>query len=366
MRILFAGEPLKGHLYPIIAIYEELRKITAKSLEKTEFMLISTKSDFLDEIFEETKVPYKVIMAPSSTKSDILEFLKFPIGFLQTIAHLFNYMPDAIFIKGGYVSIPVAITGWIFRIPIIIHESDAVPRPVDKFTSKFVKRIVISFKQTEKIYKSPRKVVFTGNPVMDFIAKGDKEEAMKSFILNQDRKVILILAGTAGAELINNLVIDILPQLLLKYQVIHQCGIVNYSKVRSAVEKMNISNLNDYHLFPFFKKRAADAYAACDLVISRAGANTVSEIMIVGKPSILIPLSSAVSDEQTKNAFYYSEAGAAILVGEKNLKPHLLLDIIDGVLKSDLKILEMRRAARQLAHPEAARKIAEEILKLAK
>ncbi|MFZ2970189.1 MAG: UDP-N-acetylglucosamine--N-acetylmuramyl-(pentapeptide) pyrophosphoryl-undecaprenol N-acetylglucosamine transferase [Minisyncoccia bacterium] len=366
MRVLFSGEPTKGHLYPIIAVLEELKKIAVKNEDSADFMLISAKNDFLNEAFEETKIPYKVIMGPKSHKFNIIELLQFPIGFIQAAIYMFGFMPDVIFIKGGYVSVPVAIIGWLFMIPIVIHESDAAPQPVDKFISRFARRIAISFDHTKEMYKSPKKIVFTGNPVLDYIPKGNKEEAMKNFILNSDKPIILIMAGTAGAKLINDLVLEIITKLLEKYQVIHQCGIDNYDKIRSIIEKMNIHNLNDYHLFPFFKRRAADAYAACDLVISRAGANTVSEIMSVGKPSILIPLSSAASDEQTKNAFYYSESGAAILVGEKNLKPNLLLNIIDEVFKSSLKTLEMQRAARKLAHPEAATKIAEVIVNIAK
>jgi len=174
------------------------------------------------------------------------------------------------------------------------------------------------------------------------------------------------MGGSEGAEEINRLIIEVLPELLKDYQIIHQCGVGNYDEVRSIVEKMNIFNLSDYHLFPFFKKRIADAYAACDLITSRAGANTVSEIMAVGKPSVLIPLASAVSDKQKMNAFHYSEAGAAVLLGEKNLKPHLLLNVINDIFKNHLKVIEMQRAAKQLANPLAARKIAEEIIKTAK
>jgi len=366
MRILFVGEPTKGHLYPIIAIIEKLKEIAQKNSESAEFMLISVKSDVLDDIFQETKVSHKTIMAPISTKPDPFGSFKMPVGFLQALWYLFNYMPDAIFIKGGQVSVPVAIAGWIFRIPILIHESDYDPQPVDKFLSKFAKRIAISFEKTGEVYKAPKKIVFTGNPVLNMITKGDRGLARKEFVLSDGKPVILILAGTLGAKLINDLVIEVLPQLLQKYQVIHQCGIDNYDKIRELVEKMNIHNLNDYHLFPFFRNRAANAYAASDLVISRAGANTVSEIMNVGKPCILIPLSTAVSDEQTKNAFFYSETGAAVLVSEKNLKPNLILSIIGEVFANSLKALEMERAAKRMAHPHAAEKIAQEIINISK
>jgi len=363
MRILLTGESLAGHLSPIIAVYDAIKNLQKEAnLESLEFMLISSESHFLREMFEETKIPYKTIKISKQT-NPILALPFGIIGFFQALIYVFDYMPDIIFSKGGYVSLPVVLAGWIFRIPVIVHESDSVPSLIDKFMFRFAKKVMISFNESRDFYDSP-KVLFAGNPVRNFISQKNKEEAMKNFSLNEEKPVILIMGGSEGAEEINKLVLEILPELLKNYQIIHQCGIGNYDRVKSAVEKMNIYNLSDYHLFPFFKKRIASAYAACELIVSRAGANTVSEIMVVGKPSVLIPLASAVSDKQRMNAFHYSEAGAAVLLGEKNLKPHLLLNVINEIFKSHLKIIEMRRAAKKLAHPMAARKIAEEIIKL--
>jgi UDP-N-acetylglucosamine--N-acetylmuramyl-(pentapeptide) pyrophosphoryl-undecaprenol N-acetylglucosamine transferase len=371
MRILLTGESAAGHLSPIIAVYESIKKIMEeKSVsEPLEFLLISSESHFLQEMFEEIGIPYKVIKAPRRRQhfslQKIVDIFRAIIGFFQSMVYVFDYMPDAVFSKGGYVSLPVIFWSWVFRIPVIIHESDAIASPLDKFMFCFAKKVAVSFENTKNVYDSP-KIFFSGNPVRKFITEGDKKKGMEDFALNDEKPVVFVMGGSEGADVINSLILEILPELLAKYQIIHQCGIGNYDSVRSTVEKMNISNMNDYHLFPFFKKRIADAYAVCDLIISRAGANTVSEIMAVGKPSILIPLSTAVSDRQTKNAFYYSDAGAAVLVGEKNLKPHLLLDIVNGIFQNSLKIIEMQRAARQMAHPEAGKRIAEEIIKLAK
>jgi len=369
IRILLTGESAAGHLSPIIAVYESIKKITEKSNKKVDFMLISSRSHFLREMFEETGVVYKVVRTPKYKKSfpmqSMIDFFKYVISFLQAVVYVFNYMPDVIFSKGGHASLPVVLAGWIFHIPVLIHESDAVARPIDKFMFRFAKKITISFENTKDIYNS-KKTLFTGHPVRSFIVEGDKEKAIESFDIDRKKRVILFMAGSEGAEKINNLIMSILPTLLKKYEIVHQCGIGNYDKVRSVVERMNIPNLDSYHLFPFFKRRIADAYAVCDLVVSRAGANTVSEIMTVGKPSILIPLASAVSDKQTKNAFYYYERGASVLVSEKNLRPNLIINTINEIFKNSLKTIEMRKAAKQMSHPEASRKIAEEIIKLAK
>jgi UDP-N-acetylglucosamine--N-acetylmuramyl-(pentapeptide) pyrophosphoryl-undecaprenol N-acetylglucosamine transferase len=370
MRILFVGESAAGHLSPILAVYEEIKKIieSRKYSEPLEFMLISSESHFLREVLQGTEMKYKIIKAAKHrnyfSPQVIIDFFRFIAGFFQSIYYVYDYMPDIIFSKGGYISFPVVMTSWIFRIPIIIHESDVVASPIDKFMFRFAKKVAVSFIDSKEIYNSS-KVFFSGNPVRSFIAQGNRQEALKNFVLNEEKPIIFIMGGSEGAEEINNLVLEILPDLLRNYQIIHQCGVGNYEKVKAAVEKLNIPSLNDYHLFAFLKERIANAYAVCDLVVSRAGANTVSEIMVVGKPSVLIPLASAISDKQKKNAYHYSQSGASILLSEKNLKPHLLLSIVNDVFHSSLKTMEMKRAARQLAIPDAAKRIAEEIVDMA-
>ncbi|MCK5413310.1 MAG: UDP-N-acetylglucosamine--N-acetylmuramyl-(pentapeptide) pyrophosphoryl-undecaprenol N-acetylglucosamine transferase [Candidatus Pacebacteria bacterium] len=370
MRILLVGESAAGHLAPIIAVYEEVNKKKKElNLKSLEFMLISSESHFLKEMLAGVDLPYQIIKSAKSKSASSLQpifnFFNVIVGFFQSLVLIFDYMPDVVFSKGGKVSLPVVVISWIFRIPVIIHESDSVASPVDRFMFKFAKKVAVSFKDSENIYKSP-KVFFSGNPVRSFITGADRERAIDDFALDREKPTVLIMGGSEGAREINNLVIEILPELLEDYQIIHQCGVGNYNDMKSIIENMNIPNLNNYHLFPFFKKRIADAYVACDIVVSRAGANTVSEILSVDKPSILIPLASAVSDKQQKNAFHYSQSGAAVLLSEKNLKPHLLLNVINEIFQSHLKIMEMQRAARQLAQPEAAKKIAEQIIDIAK
>lgn len=357
-----------GHLSPMVAVVETIRKIAKEDLkEPVEFMLISSDSKFIDAIIKETQVPYKIIITGKLRRygsiQNFIDIFKIPIGFLQSLYYVFFYMPDVIFSKGGSVSFPVVLAGWLYRVPIIIHESDSVAGLSNKILSKLAKRVAISFKEVEEYFNS-KKVVFTGNPIRNLVEAGDTERAKKTFVLNKDKPVILIMGGSQGSRNINNLILEILPELLGKYQLIHQCGFYNYDEIKNKIEKMNIPNLEDYHLFPFFEERIADAYAVSDLIISRAGANTIAEIMAVGKPSILIPLSTAASDHQTKNAFVIAKTGAAVLLGENNLTPHLLLNDVNNLFSNHLKMIEMMRAAKQQSHPEAAHKIAEEIIKI--
>ncbi|MBW6440803.1 UDP-N-acetylglucosamine--N-acetylmuramyl-(pentapeptide) pyrophosphoryl-undecaprenol N-acetylglucosamine transferase [Patescibacteria group bacterium] len=368
MRILFVGRPLKGHLYPLIAIYEEFKKtMNLEDFNSMEFKLVTAKSEFVPDVLQGIDIPYSFVVSAKERDSFspliVLDIFKSFIGFIQSILVLFIYMPDVIFSKGSVVSFPVVLAGWILRIPIIIHESDAIAIPIDKFMFRLAKKVAVSFPVSKDVYVS-KKVFFSGNPTRSFIIPGDKMKAKQSFILHDEKPVLFIMAGTEGAELINRLVVEILPNLLKKYQIIHQCGSANYNYVRAVVQKMNVPDLNDYHIFPYFRERAADAYNASDLVISRAGANTVSEIMTMNKASILIPLSIGGSDKQQKNAYHYSQSGAAVIVSEKNLKPHLLLNVVDDLFKNHLKIIEMERASRKLSYNDAGQIIIESIKEL--
>jgi UDP-N-acetylglucosamine--N-acetylmuramyl-(pentapeptide) pyrophosphoryl-undecaprenol N-acetylglucosamine transferase len=362
MRILLAGESTAGQLAPLVVVYNSLREKTKQlSLhDPVEFMLISTESDFLKAFVTNTEIKYEALdEEKENQKTSIFTSTK---NFTKILFSVFKYMPDVIFVKGGFVSLPVAVAGKILHIPVVLHESDAEPRDIDKFIAHFAKRIAVSFKSTEKLYPSG-KVFFSGNPVNTNVAGADREESRKKFMIDGDKPVLFIMSGGKGEKTINNMLLETLPELLTKYEIIHQCGIDDYEDIKRQVQKMNVPFMDDYHLFPFLKQTLANAYAACDLVVSRAGANTVAEIMLVGKPSILVPLSSG-SDNQNKNAFFYAETGAAIMINEKNLKPHLFMETVDNLFTSKLKIMEMIRAARQLAHPEAADVVADEIIKL--
>lgn len=365
MRILLAGESTAGNLAPLIYVYETLKKksLEGNAHESVEFKLISTESDMLRTFVQNTDIEFSVLNpGQENRKSSPFIAIK---NFTRIMFSVFRYMPDVIFLKGGYVSLPVAIAGRIFMIPVIMHESDIVPTKLDMHIARFAKRIAISFDQTAEYYPAD-KVFFSGNPVDASVVMADYEESKKKLSIEGDKPVIFIMGGSQGAHEINNLVIEVLPQLLEKYEIIHQCGLNDYETIQAAVQKLSVPFLEDYHLFPFMKQSLSNAYAVADLVVSRAGASTVAEIMTVGKPSILIPLSDSGSDNQDQNAFFFSEAGAAVLLNEKNLKPHLFLDSVRNVFKDRIKMMEMMRQARQLAHPEAADVVADEIIRWGK
>lgn len=371
MRILFTGGGTGGHIFPIIAVARQLKKIYANYPEKGNLeMFFLGAGQFSKDILEKEGIAVKTISAGKLRRyfsvQNFLDLFKVPLGLCKSLWYLYIWMPDVIFSKGGYDSAPVVFVGWLYRIPILIHESDTVPGLANRLLSKFSKRIGVSFDTAEK-YFPERKTALIGNPIREEIVKkcisGTQEEKQQIKIglkIISQKSVILVLGGSQGAEKINNLVLLTLPRLLEKYEIIHQCGGGNYEYV-----KARSSQSDNYHIFPFLNEsQMRDAYFIADLIISRAGAGSICEIAICGKPSILIPLPESAGDHQRQNALVYTQSGSAVILEQDNLTPNLLFNEINKILDDNEAYLKMSNNAKNFSRPEAAQKIAEEIIEL--
>lgn len=370
LKIVLAGGGTGGHIMPLVAVVDEIRnQYKAKFNEPVEFLLITSVDEQFKEVIDQIKIPYKLISAGKLrrylTVENFIDIFKIPMGILQSLWYIFWYMPDVIFSKGGYASFPVVVAGWLFRVPIVIHESDVVPGLANKVLSFFANKVAVSFEVT-KDYFPARKVIWTGNPVRSDLFLGNKERAIETFGLSGKLPVLLVIGGSQGAKTINDYVLEVLPQLAKHSEIIHICGINNYNEIKAAVNEINFPEVNNYHLYPFLTDNMKDAYAAADLIISRGGANIISEIIALGKASVLIPISCSAGDHQTKNAFYFSRRGGAIMVQECNLQVHMLTRKIITILDTPIERRKLERNAKMLAIPHAAELLAEEILKLVK
>ncbi len=353
---------------PIVAVADKLKKLLLEAGEKPEFLLVSNES-FFNHAASNAGIPIKNIKAYKLRRywslKNITEIINLPIGFIQSIWCVYRFMPDVVFSKGGFVSLPVVLAAWIFRIPIMIHESDSVAGLANSIAARMADKIAISFNDSNSLFPA-RKIVYTGNPVRSEILNGDRAAAVEHFGLNTREPVLLVIGGSQGAQKINDILLEILPNLILKIQVIHICGIKNYTDIKRAMDDWRFPCVQNYHPFPFLYDTLRDAYAASDVIVSRAGANNIAEIANVGKPAILIPLHNSAGDHQLRNAYYFSSRGAAILLEETNLTPHMLYDTIFKVLENLEVQMKMVRAAHQLVVMDAADRIAREIFKLGK
>lgn len=369
MKILFTGGGTGGHIYPIIAIKSEIEKnVTDKQID---FFYLGPNS-FAKTAFEKENLQSKFILAGKFRRyfsfANFIDLLKIPIGLIQSLWHLFRIMPDVVFSKGGYGSFPVVIASWLYRIPVIIHESDSVPGLSNKLLAHFAKRVIVSFPGATE-YFSDKKTILLGNPIRKELLKGDEEKAREIFDLISEKPVLLIMGGSQGARRINQLVLNTLPRLLEKCEIIHICGKNNFKFIQEEKEKLLHDSGPDkkggYHIYPFLKqKKLKHAYAVSSLVISRAGAGGIFEIAAVGKPSILIPLSNSASNHQAKNAQSLTSIGGAISLEEDNLTMNIFLSNIFELIDNPEKAQEMGSKAKSFYKPETNQKVAEEILKL--
>ena len=244
MKILFTGGGTGGHIFPIIAVAREMRKIQFSVSEKNrgslDFLYLGPKDDFADILLSQEEFRIKSIFAgklrryitPASLLQNFIDLLlKTPIGFFQAFFHIFFSSPDFIFSKGGYGSLPAVFAGRILGIPIFLHESDSAPGLANRILSRSASIIFTSFPKTANFPAS--KTILVGNPVRREILEGSVEEAQRIFGLKRNKPLILILGGSQGAQRINDVILDILPELLDNFEIIHQCGEQKFKGVRA-------------------------------------------------------------------------------------------------------------------------------------
>lgn len=365
MRILLTGGGTGGHIFPLIAVIRELKK---KAPDST--LLFMGPTSFGAKALQDEGVKLYPIVAGKipryATPRLFLELVKIPLGIMQAIWKMFFLMPDMVFGKGGFGMVPVAIAARIFRIPVVIHESDAVAGMANRLIARMSAQILTSFPNTKGLPEK-QNVRLVGNPVRATVLNGDKVQAQQQFHLSLN-KVLLVLGGSQGAQRINELLIGIAHELVSEVEVIHQVGSRNidgFQKELSIALRPYPGAEKFYHAVPFLDEAAyADACAAADIVVSRAGSGTLFEVALLGLPAILIPLPDAAGNHQYWNARAFSDANAAKLIPAEEAGPQTLLEHIRELLHDDTVRRELSSRVKTLARPEAAADIAEVLVAL--
>ncbi|EKE19034.1 MAG: hypothetical protein ACD_9C00161G0005 [uncultured bacterium] len=368
MRIVLTGGGTGGHLTPLVAVADKLK---AKLGSEAEFLYIGSGAQIEREIMSGEGIPAKFVISGKMRRyfsfQNFVDLFKIPVGFFQSLWILLRFMPDAIFSKGGYVAVPIVLAAWIYRIPIMIHESDSAPGIANQFLSKFANRIAVAYPAAEE-YFPKEKTALVGNPVRYQITEGDSQILRKEIGFTESRKTIMILGGSQGSKVINDAIIKILPKLLQKFQVIHQTGTAHYENVLSEAAFMGIkAGHGGYWATPFMDAgKLCDAFALSDLIISRAGATSITEIAANGKPAILIPISESANDHQRMNAYALARIGAALVLEETNLGEHILIEKIENILNDEDLQKGMAEKIKTFYHPNAAEVIANGIVEIAR
>ncbi|MHB0978012.1 MAG: UDP-N-acetylglucosamine--N-acetylmuramyl-(pentapeptide) pyrophosphoryl-undecaprenol N-acetylglucosamine transferase [Minisyncoccota bacterium] len=373
MRILFTGGGSGGHFYPIIAVAESLRDIVKeKHLLEPELFYLST-NPYNPGLLFENGITFKKISAGKLRRYfsvlNFLDLFKTLWGVLLSLWEVYKLYPDVIFGKGGYVSFPVLFAARILRVPVIIHESDSIPGRVNLWAGKFAQKIALSWPDAAKFFgdKNQDKIALTGNPVRKDIETPITEGSREFLHIEKDIPVVLVLGGSLGSEIINDILIEGLPALVEKYAIIHQTGKKNIeenTKTGDAV-LFGSEHKDRYKPFDYLNALAMRMSAGvASVVVSRAG-STIFEIAAWGVPSIIVPIGEQVSHDQKSNAFAYARTGACEVIEEDNLTAHVLSAEIDRLMTNQTERQKMIAATRAFYKPNASHEIAEEILKIA-
>lgn len=373
MRIIITG----GHLSPAFAVISELKK------KGVEIFFIGRKHPLEGDpsvsleykIIKDLGIPFLGIITGRLqrrfTAFSLSSLFKIPLGFFESLWWVRKIRPDIILSFGGYLAVPVAVAGWFWRVPIITHEQTVISGLANRIISKFAHKICVSWPQSLKYFPF-QKTVLTGNPIRKEVFQV-KKNSQFPIISNYQLPIIYITGGTVGAHTLNEVVGEILPQLLEKYSLIHQCGDARVYKDYENL-KLKLTNLK-----PKIKKRYfLTKYVApadigwvlnkADLVVSRAGANIITELAVLGKPAILIPLPWAGGREQLENAQILVKVGTAVILLQERLSPMSLFRTIEFLRKNLSEYQKNRASAIALYsyHRQAAKKIIKEIYDLAR
>jgi UDP-N-acetylglucosamine--N-acetylmuramyl-(pentapeptide) pyrophosphoryl-undecaprenol N-acetylglucosamine transferase len=364
-RILFTGGGTGGHLFPIVAIAREIKRLTDN--QSLQFYYIGPREQMSSIILAQEN--FKVFHIPGGKIRRYFAFqnftdvlFKIPIGIVMSFLFMLFVRPKLILSKGGTGSASVLIAARLLFIPVFIHESDTVPGQSNRMAYSWARKVFTSFPKTE--FFDPAKVIVTGNPIEKELQEGSVDSAKEVFSLTMQRPILLFLGGSQGAQPINEFILNILNTLVERYEVIHVCGKRNHAQVRAEAEAEITKGLEQYyHLYDFLNElQLKHAYKVADVIISRSGSGSIFEIAAAGKPSILIPLPSAAANHQSKNAYQYAEYNATVIMEEENLRQNLFMEKVAELANNQEVWNEMSKNALVFAKPLAAKAIAREIL----
>lgn len=322
-HIVLTGGGTAGHVTPCIALLPGLKK------EGYNIHYIGSYNGIERKLIEDCHIPYHGISSGKLRRYfDLKNFsdpLKVVKGYFEAQKLLKQIKPDIVFSKGGFVTVPVVLAAKKYKIPVITHESDMTPGLANKLALPAARKVCVNFPETLK-YLPEEKAVLTGTPIRKELFSGNKIRGLDFCGLSANKPVIMVIGGSSGSRAINEVIRGMLPTLLMDYQVIHLCGKGNLDD--------RLTDTAGYVQYEYIQSELSDLFAAADLVISRAGANAICELLALRKPNILIPLPAASSrGDQILNAESFEHQGYSYLLKEENLSLNSLLEAVNTVME---------------------------------
>jgi len=336
-RIILTGGGTAGHVTPNIALLPRLKEL------QYDIHYIGSYNGIEKELIEQFAIPYHGISTGKLRRYFSVRNFTDPFRVLKGMDEAKKLVkilkPDVIFSKGGFVSVPVVLAAKRRHVPTIIHESDMTPGLANKLSLHAATKVCCNFPETLS-HLPEGKAVLTGSPIRQELLSGDKYKAREFLHFNSDKPVIMVVGGSLGAVAVNEAVRRILPELLKSYQVIHLCG-------KGKVDE-SLKNLDGYAQFEYVKEELRHLFALTDIVISRAGANAICELLALHKPNILIPLSANASrGDQILNARSFERQGFSVVLEEEEINNSVLLNAINSLYKNRNTYIETMKNSSQ-------------------
>lgn len=336
-RIILTGGGTAGHVTPNIALIPKLRELGY------DIQYIGSYNGIEKELIEPFGIPYHGISSGKLRRYFSLQNFTDPFRVIKGLGEagrlIRDLKPDVIFSKGGFVSVPVVLAGKKHKVPVIIHESDMTPGLANKIAIPSATKVCCNFPETLKQLPED-KAVLTGSPIRQELLSGNRIAATDLCGFSADKPVILVIGGSLGAVAVNNAVREALPELLERFQIVHLCG-------KGKMDE-SLLHIKGYKQFEYIKDELRDIFAMTDLVISRAGANAICELLALRKPNILIPLSANASrGDQILNARSFERQGFSIVLEEEEVTKETLLEAVHKLYTNRSAYMDTMRASGQ-------------------
>ncbi len=389
IKILVTGGGTGGHVSPALATVGTIQEMAAapEATWQPVFRYIGSKQGVEKRLVEAAGLDFVGVETGKLRRSNTLlglftlrnlvDALRVPVGVIQALWQVGRFRPAVIFSTGGFVCVPPIIAGWLLRVPVLTHEQTVQVGLANRIAARFARRIALTFEGADQELppKLRAKTFVTGNPVRPIIFGGDRDRASQLGRFDPADAAlptIYVTGGAQGARVINRAVEASLAELLQISHLIHQCGQQpagdeqDYDRLEKAAAALPAELRRRYYLTRFVGDEIGDVFALTDLVVSRAGAGTVTEVSALGKPALFVPLVPTGGDEQTRNARRQEEAGAATVIKQSEMNGPRLLSEVRHLLADPAQLAAMGRAARTLARPQAAHELAAAVIELAR
>ncbi|OLS03883.1 undecaprenyldiphospho-muramoylpentapeptide beta-N-acetylglucosaminyltransferase [Tissierella creatinophila] len=363
MKYLISGGGTGGHIYPALAILNEI-KLNDKDAD---ILYVGTKEGLESKLIPKEGIKFKTIRVKgiprSINKDSFIALRELIYGLKESDKIIKEFKPDIVIGTGGYVCGPVVYKAYRNKIPTLIHEQNAFPGITNKILSRFVDKVAVTFEESIKYFKYPDRVINTGNPIRREILNIDKKEAYKKLDLSPLKPTILCFGGSGGQKSLNTAIKDMIKTIeTIDFQLIHITGERFYNEFMEDIKDLNL-NSKEIKILPYLYEMA-EALNIADIIVTSAGAITLAEISSMGIPSILIPKAYTAENHQEYNARNFEKKNAAIVILEKELNGENLKKELLNLLNNPAKLKEMAKMSKNLGKTNAAYEIYDIIKKM--